>query len=432
MEVDAAGNNDLLAATGSADIGGGQVSVLAENGDYSPQTRYTILTADGGVSGAFDSVTTDLAFLDPTLSYSADAVMLLLERNDLAFAAIGTSPNQQAVGAAIEADLSGPLVDVIFGLNTEGAQFAFDQLSGEIHANTISLANREVHQSRDIAIDRLRVNPQGFGIWGHLGLSDTEVSAQDGFYEVESTNFTFGGGLEYGTDTTTFGIGFLRSQQDIDMTALQSDGDISSNHYMAYLGSAFGPLRVRAGASVTDHEIETQRRVLFSGFGDTLDSMGDGDTLAAWGELAFAFGGDVSPFEIFAGVSHTATDFEFVQESGGAAALTLPETTFTTTLGTIGARWQGDIGKLGRDDLQLFAEAAYQRYFDESRGLRPVSFTATGQDYTVLANDFGDDNFVGSLGIAVPLGDGQVGVHGDIELGESTRYGVRVSMGWEF
>src|SRR3546814_18202305 len=67
VEVNAAGEGDLIAASGAATIDGGSVKVLAGAGDYRPQTDYTILTADGGVSGTFTDVPPNPAFLDPHL-----------------------------------------------------------------------------------------------------------------------------------------------------------------------------------------------------------------------------------------------------------------------------------------------------------------------------------------------------------------------------
>ena len=56
------------------------MQVLAENGNYARQTRYTILTANGGVTGTFAYVTSNLAFLAPTLTYDLNDVFLTLNR----------------------------------------------------------------------------------------------------------------------------------------------------------------------------------------------------------------------------------------------------------------------------------------------------------------------------------------------------------------
>ena len=103
VEVNAAGQADRIDATGSASLTGGTVQVLAEDGNYATGTRYTILSAQGGRTGAFSGVTSDLAFLDPMLTYGATDVVLTLTRNDLGFQdVVGLTGNARAAGAAVE------------------------------------------------------------------------------------------------------------------------------------------------------------------------------------------------------------------------------------------------------------------------------------------------------------------------------------------
>jgi len=98
VEVNAAGQSDLINATGSATLSNGSVQVLPEAGTYNFTTDYTILTAAGGLGGTtFNSVTSNLAFLDPTLTYDANNVYLNLTRNDVSFTNVAGTPNQIAV-----------------------------------------------------------------------------------------------------------------------------------------------------------------------------------------------------------------------------------------------------------------------------------------------------------------------------------------------
>jgi hypothetical protein len=46
--------------------------VLAQPGTYARNTTYTILSANGGVSGTYTGVSSNFAFLTPSLSYSAN------------------------------------------------------------------------------------------------------------------------------------------------------------------------------------------------------------------------------------------------------------------------------------------------------------------------------------------------------------------------
>ncbi|MBS9478670.1 beta strand repeat-containing protein, partial [Ancylobacter radicis] len=86
VEVWADGTHDLISATGTATLSGGTVAVLAQAGYANPLATYTILTAQGGVTGSFATVTTNYAYLLPSLSYDASNVYLTLARNDVRFA----------------------------------------------------------------------------------------------------------------------------------------------------------------------------------------------------------------------------------------------------------------------------------------------------------------------------------------------------------
>lgn len=82
VDVKSDGASDKLSVSGSAnlDLNGvaTTVNVTALDAGTSYQTgqEYTILTADGGVEGVFDTVASNSAFLTPTLSYDANNVFL--------------------------------------------------------------------------------------------------------------------------------------------------------------------------------------------------------------------------------------------------------------------------------------------------------------------------------------------------------------------
>src|SRR5215468_9091343 len=132
VKANAAGKSAMISATGAASIDGGTVQVLAQSGTYARQTRYTILTASGGVDGQFTDVTSNLAFLTPLLSYDPSDVFLTLVRNDIIFASVAQTPNQRAVAAALDGSSPlKPLVQAVANLTVAGALQAFDALSSE-------------------------------------------------------------------------------------------------------------------------------------------------------------------------------------------------------------------------------------------------------------------------------------------------------------
>jgi hypothetical protein len=71
VEANALGQGDKVIVTGTVNLSGAVLRVLAENGDYKPRTEYVIVENDGGdaVKGKFGEVSTNLAFLTPTVDY---------------------------------------------------------------------------------------------------------------------------------------------------------------------------------------------------------------------------------------------------------------------------------------------------------------------------------------------------------------------------
>ena len=78
VQVNNAGQGDRINVGGAAAIQGGTVQVLAAAGSYANSTTYTIVRATGGVSGTYAGVSSNFAFLTPTLSYDANDVFLTL------------------------------------------------------------------------------------------------------------------------------------------------------------------------------------------------------------------------------------------------------------------------------------------------------------------------------------------------------------------
>ncbi len=138
VEANSQGQSDKIVATGTATLSGGTtVQVLAQSGSYQRNTTYTILTATGGLTGTYGSVMANLAFLTPTLSYDANNVYLLLAQTASAFASGAQTPNQYAVGTAL--DIASPtatgdfatVLNALAALTTQQGPAALDAISGQ-------------------------------------------------------------------------------------------------------------------------------------------------------------------------------------------------------------------------------------------------------------------------------------------------------------
>ncbi len=167
IEINDGGNtpgvhNDLIVVNGDVMINGGSVSVLAESGNYTDGTTYTFLAANS-VTGAFDSITNNLAFFDAFLIYNSDSVQFSLLANTSDFASVAGTFNQSAVGSYIDLHSGGSappqlqtLIDEMMPMSTGQVQSSLDQLGGTIYGS-LPMANFQ-HTTYYLAqlSDRLR------------------------------------------------------------------------------------------------------------------------------------------------------------------------------------------------------------------------------------------------------------------------------------
>jgi autotransporter-associated beta strand protein len=160
------GSNDSTIVHGTTTINGGTVNVLAGSATYQALTRYTILNSTV-VTGSFSGVTSNLAFLTPSLSYDASDVYLtvtavnpiytsnpdgsLRATPDYRLAAFNRNQYQVATGLTF-AGANAPSASIISALSDttiDEARRAFNGLSGEgiVAADTLGLRLNQLFTS---------------------------------------------------------------------------------------------------------------------------------------------------------------------------------------------------------------------------------------------------------------------------------------------
>ncbi len=281
VELESGGTSDLIDATGTVVINGGNVTAIAFP-DYAVGTTYTIVTAAGGVTGVFDGANfRGTAFIKPTLSYDANNVYLDLVK--ATFADLALTPNQKAAASGAESLGTGnALYDAIAALGTTAeVQAAYDAASGEIHASAKTALIEDSRFVREAANDRIRaafgdagarkdatrgmgVWTQGFGAQGHAG-SDGNAAALDRFV----------GGLFVGmdgevVDNWMLGVMAGYSHSTFRSDARASSGDATSFHLGAYGGTEWNGTSFRFGAAYSWHDVDVDRAATFAGFSYTL------------------------------------------------------------------------------------------------------------------------------------------------------------------
>ncbi|MBI2740946.1 MAG: autotransporter domain-containing protein, partial [Rhodospirillales bacterium] len=145
VEINAQGQSDRILIGGTAAIQGGMVQALAQPGAYGPSTTYTILSAASGRTGTYNGVTSNFAFLTPSLSYDANNVYLTLAllpaNGGGGFLMSAYTPNQKAVGYALNQSFASAtgdyatVISTLAGLSAFQGPAALSAISGEQYAD---------------------------------------------------------------------------------------------------------------------------------------------------------------------------------------------------------------------------------------------------------------------------------------------------------
>ncbi|MGA1829553.1 autotransporter outer membrane beta-barrel domain-containing protein [Rhizobium wenxiniae] len=346
VETDASGLSDRLDAAGTVTINGGTVDVLAGAGTYSLATTYTILTGDS-VTGAFDEVNSDLAFLSPILTYDPTSVTLGLYRNDVDFADVTETRNTRATAEAVQS--LGATNSVFLGvlpLNAPGARDAFSQLSGELHASLKSQLLQQAGLAREAVIDRIKGNVPVEEIEGGASFWMTGIAATDRFDSDGNAAGMNGhvAGLFAGIDADVSEQWRIGGMFGYTNASAGTDADWDSYSAGLYAAAEWGKLNFTTGAIYSKNDISTERNIAFGTFEDQLQADYQSATRQVFADLGWREKVGATTLEPFANLAYINLETDGLREDGGAAALSANGGTDDVTLTTLGLRWSTDIG----------------------------------------------------------------------------------------
>ena len=424
---------DLTSVGGNITIDGGTVSVLAGAGVYSPLTDYLILEADGTVTGTFEGVTSDLAFLDPTLVYSADEVHLQMRRNDIEFSDAAITPNQVAVSDALQSLGSGALYDAILVQSEEGARTAYDALSGEIYASTPTVLAQQGDRLRIAMLDADAVAADGFALWadakaGHSSFMYTGAGSRD---TVADHRDMLAGVQWLGAGFSLVAGGGI-SSADISLGARGSKADVNSSTLGAQLAFRSNRIRLSAGVAFAWHDIDTDRTIAFPGFTDSTRADQDGRTRTLYAEAAFR--GDLPglALEPFVGLSNQRVKVDGTLESGGDAALAVGRARLNSTMSEVGIRFGGSASAAG-NGLQPLGTIAWQHLFGDRTGEVTSALDIGGDPFTIGGARRGRNalRINGGVGYRINVLDLGLTYDGRV-AGSDTDHGIRLTAAIKF
>lgn len=419
VEVNGAGNSDLIIASNTVTINGGTVAVIPFP-DYALGTPYTIVTAAAGVTGTFDTARfgNGSLFITPTLTYDANnAFVSLAQTTDLAD--VAATPNQIAAAEGIQSVGSGEVLNAILliGSNAE-VQAAFDAASGEIHSSAQTALLEDSRFVREAAIGRTRAVfdgvasdqvdeqkisegfafwGQGFGAWG-----DWDGDGNAGGLE-RSIGGLFLGGDARVSDNVRVGALAGYSHASFSSAARASSAAVESGYAALHGGGQWGALGLRVGGAYGWHDVETARAVAFTGFSDYLAASYDAATAQAFGEAAWRIeAGTNTRLEPFANVAYVNLDTDAFTETGGAAALWGNSDQFDAPFLTLGVRADTAF-LLGQAKVRLTGSLGWQHMFGNDVPLALMTFVAGGSPFGIAGVPLAEDVLVVDAGLGVTL-----------------------------
>ncbi len=454
---------NALGGAGSYDrlmlIGG--TSNFAANGIIAPNLRgitgglntftpvigdnFLVVTADS-VTGAFTSVAQPTSGMAANtrfdVRYGAKTVNLVVTPGS--FATLGGTDgwklNAIAAGRGIDAvrpvagtrgSTLSALFDGLYGLDRSQINTAFHQLSGEIHAHGLQMAQSSAREVSAIAQDAAqdlwdcvsssdRKSPAGSNqgesdacgsdgrnrpvVWGRA-LSSTTQAADDatsGRYQSKINGLIAGFNV-IDNGNTRIGLGGRYSEGDIG-AAYGASAEIDGGSVFAYGSRRFGNLSIGAAAGWHTSKLNTKRQLaLLTGTSVSTASYKI-ETITGSLEARYDINlGDSAVIRPVAGVEYASNRADAVIENSSVATLglTLPQTKWETFQSRLGAEARIGLGSV----IQLQAHADWRHDLDnKATAIRAVNLGPASWNVSSVVADQDTVDF--GVGISAAISSG--------------------------
>lgn len=444
-----AGNYSRLITTGSTGsiaVNGVIVPVLrgitgsASNSYVAPLgSRYEVIQASTSVTGGFTSLTQPTSGGMPNSTrmdtlYSSRSIALVvtpLVYGNLAANGLAAGPNQNAVGAALDAvrPAAGPRSNEVFAAlyatTPEALVPALSQVAGEVHASGATLILEHGGLLRDALNNRFAPGVASQTAQGWTSLQATGGWAVGGGAATLNWNeqalFAGADGIAVGNWMVGVAGGISRSGGKIDAqnaTARSTNGDVA-----VYGRTELGPIVASLGAGVTLSGVDTTRAISFGGVDSTISTSYGRLSGQVFGELGYALKAgsvDVTPFVSGTVMGLSGADYN---ESGSPFALRGSVAGQTLGISVAGVRVVTEI-PVGAAALSASAMVGWQHVYGEMLSSASQSL-AGGPAFRTTGSGLSRDALVVDLGLNYDMGKGvAAGLNGSGRLGTESSSGT--------
>lgn len=433
----ARGTADLLAVTGRTTIGSGAVMDVVQETAVTLGRQDRILISAGGITGRFDTVTSNYAFVTPTVTNDGHSLLLTLSRNGTRFSSAAADEGARTVAEIGEGLAPGSqLYRQMVSLSSDQARTTFSDMAGTIHATPATLAFDVGRFARSAAVERAALS--GEASTGSDGDAPSPMTAymSPGYFdaarafaavlEEEKRRGPVGwarayggysshageggdrigatGGMLFGWDSAVGddlrlgllgGIGTGRVRESAKLSTLRSQ-DYTLG---VYGGTEAGPISLRFGTTYVHQDIDSSRTARFAGLSERLEAGYSADAVQAYGEIAHAFTIDDMEIEPFANLSLTWQRSEGFAETGGAAALTVTAAESTQAETLVGLRVSKPVDLLGHQ-ARLRGMLGWNHAF-EANGKGPLFSFAGSSAFSLDGVDTAGDSLAVEAGLDI-------------------------------
>ncbi|MBT9368772.1 autotransporter domain-containing protein [Rhizobium sp. CSW-27] len=407
-EISSTGLSDLVAVGGTATLGG-TLQVVAASQVYDPSVSYTILTATGGISGSFDSITSDFAFLSPLVTYGTGSLTLDLDRNAVAFSSYAATANARAAATAADALPSNDgLFLAVQSMSQADAANVFERLDGDLHASLKSQLLEDSQFQREALRERMQVRHEGKdGFWAAVFGGNGHI---DGDGNAEEVRSRLKGAL-LGADALLFdndrfeggrvGVVVGASRNQVSEPQGGDHADVDAYHAGIYGSTWFGPVTLSGGAIWSGNSISTRRGIDVGSLSQVLTGDYHGDTAQVFAELSSDIRAGNATLTPFANIARVRLWTDGFAEQGGSAALSGASSIDDLTLSTLGLRVVTDLA-VGAIPVSLTGEIGWRHVFGDLSPESTLAY-AGGQSFTVGGVSLPRDAAVLKAGIEARL-----------------------------
>ncbi|MFJ3461672.1 autotransporter domain-containing protein [Achromobacter spanius] len=473
------GKSDRVNVSGTANLAGSVVHV-GEGGTYAPSTSYTILSA-GNLNGHFDSLSSNLAYLQPTLSHQGNDVVLTVDLKQVStepdstpsnpgggtrpieFADLAVTSNQRSAANAVQTlPKNSSLYTRVMNLPNGAPAGVFADLSGESFGSSVGAMQNVSNNVASLPTAQLRANMNAGFVPGpptaQVGRGDASMlprsnaqplwaqvfgnwRSMDGNGNVAKSRerdvgIFVGGDHGVGNGWRLGGaFGYTDSRITVDDRSAKSD--VNSYSAIFYGGKSFevgsGKINFTAGLAYTWHDIDSKRNINAAGQYQELKADYSASTGQVFTDVGYAIPlNDRVTLEPFFGADFSDLRTRGFSESGGDAALSGRSSTNNVGTTTLGLRAQTTFDV--KDTAgRLRGMLGWRHAYGDVNPEATMSFDGS-QPFTVAGNPLARDAAVMEVGVDLAMSkNATLGLAYSGQFGDGNRQNTgTVNVSWRF